>query len=169
NRYEIDANQEFIALGVADIGAGLLQGFAVSGADSRTAVNDSSGGKSQLVGLVAAGLFVVTLMFLTRPPAALPVTVLAAVLVSSALGLFDFQSLAELRHASPREFRLSLVTLLGVITVGVLPGVAVAVGIALIHLVASTSNPHDAVLGRHPEGGYRDLSRYPEAQPGAGL
>ena len=65
NRYEIDSNQEFIALGVADIGAGLLQGFAISGADSRTAVNDSVGGKSQVTGLVAAGLLVLVLLFLT--------------------------------------------------------------------------------------------------------
>ena len=65
NRYEIDPNQEFIALGVADIGAGLLQGFAISGADSRTAVNDSVGGKSQVTGLVAAGLLVLVLLFLT--------------------------------------------------------------------------------------------------------
>jgi len=169
NHYEIDANQEFIALGVADIGAGLLQGFAVSGADSRTAVNDSVGGKSQLVGLVVAGLLVVTLLFLTGPLAALPITVLAAVLIHSAIGLFDFASLARLRRINPREFNLSIVTLLGVITVGVLPGVGVAVGLALIHLVASTSHPHDAVLGRAADGDYRDLSRDPDARPVPGL
>jgi MFS superfamily sulfate permease-like transporter len=71
---------------------------------------------------------------------------------------------------SPREFRLSLVTLLGVITVGVLPGVVVAVVLALLQLLASTSRPHDAVLGRMPgEGGFRDLSRHPEARPVPGL
>jgi len=170
NRYDIDANQEFIALGAADIGAGLLQGFAVSGADSRTAVNDSAGGKSQATGLVAAGLLVLTLLFLTGPLAALPVTVLAAVLIHSAIGLFDFPALAQLRRASPGEFRLSLLALLGVITVGVLPGVAIAVGMAIVHLVASTSRPHDAVLGRIPGmAGYHDLRRHPDARPVAGL
>jgi MFS superfamily sulfate permease-like transporter len=81
NRYEIDSNQEFIALGVADIGAGLLQGFAVSGADSRTAVNDSVGGKSQITSLVAAGLLILVLLFFTTPLALLPIAVLSAVLI----------------------------------------------------------------------------------------
>ncbi len=170
NRYEIDSNREFIALGVADIGAGLLQGFAVSGADSRTAVNDSVGGKSQVTGLIAAGLLVLTLLLLTRPLASLPVAVLAAVLVSSAFGLFDFKSLARLRAISPQEFRLSLITLLGVITVGVLPGVLVAVALALGQLVARASRPNEAVLGRAPDtGAYHDLRNRPDAETVPGL
>ena len=164
NRYDIDSNQEFIALGVADIGAGLLQGFAISGADSRTAVNDSVGGKSQLTGVVAAALLVVVLLFFTGPLALLPVTVLAAVLINSALGLFDVQNLLWLRRVSPQEFRLSIVTLLGVITVGVLPGVVVAVGLALVQLLARASHPHDAELGRLPGiDGYRNISGHPDA------
>jgi high affinity sulfate transporter 1 len=164
NRYDIDSNQEFIALGVADIGAGLLQGFAISGADSRTAVNDSVGGKSQLTGVVAAALLVVVLLFLTGPLALLPVTVLAAVLINSAIGLFDVQNLLWLRRVSPQEFRLSVVTLLGVITVGVLPGVVVAVGLALVQLLARTSHAHDAELGRLPGiDGYRNISGHPDA------
>jgi MFS superfamily sulfate permease-like transporter len=89
NRYEIDSNQEFIALGMADLGSGLMQGFAVSGADSRTAVNDSMGGKTQLTSLVTAGLLVLVLLFLTAPLAHLPIAILAAVLINAALGLFD--------------------------------------------------------------------------------
>ena len=159
NRYDIDSNQEFIALGVADIGAGLLQGFAISGADSRTAVNDSVGGKSQMTGVVAAGLLVVVLLFFTGPLALLPVTVLAAVLINAALGLFDVQSLLWLRRVNRQEFRLSMVTLLGVITVGVLPGVVVAVGLALVQLLARASHPNDAELGRLPGiDGYRNIS-----------
>ena len=91
NRYDLDSNQEFIALGVADIGAGLLRGFAISGADSRTAVNDSVGGKSQLTGVVAAALLVAVLLFFTGPLALVPVTVLSAVLISASLGLFDLK------------------------------------------------------------------------------
>ena len=170
NGYDIDANQEFIALGVADIGAGLLQGFAISGADSRTAVSDSVGGKSQVTGLVAAALLVVTLLFLTVPLAALPIAVLSAVLVNAALGLFDLPGLARLRHISPQEFRLSLLTLLGVITVGVLPGVVVAVGVAILQLVAKASRPHDAVLGRIPGvDGFHDIAGRPEAETVPGL
>jgi high affinity sulfate transporter 1 len=170
NRYDIDPNQEFIALGVADIGAGVMQGFAVSGADSRTAVNDSVGGKSQVVGLVAAVVLVLTLLFLTGPLAALPIAVLAAVLIDSAIGLFDLPSLVRLRRVSPHEFRLCLITLLGVITVGVVPGVGIAVAVALFQLIRSTSRPHDAVLGRIPGiEGYHDMSRNPAAEPIPGL
>lgn len=114
NRYEIDPNKELIALGVADIGAGVLQGFAVSGADSRTAVNDAVGGKSQATGLVAAVLLLFVLIFLTGPLSSLPIAVLAAVLIHSAIGLFDLPSLIRLRKISRKEFRLSIVTLLGV-------------------------------------------------------
>jgi len=151
NRYETDSNQEFIALGVADIGAGLMQGFAVSGADSRTAVNDSVGGKSQVTSLVAAALLALVLLFLTGPLALLPITVLAAVLINAALGLFDLKSLIRLRRISFQEFRLSIVATLGVITVGVLPGVAIAIGLAMLQLLIKASSPHDALLGSVPE------------------
>jgi high affinity sulfate transporter 1 len=164
NRYDIDSNQEFIALGAADIGSGLLQGFAISGADSRTAVNDSVGGRSQLTGVVAAALVVLVLVFFTGPLALLPVSVLAAVLINAALGLFDVQSLLSLRRISPQEFRLSTVTLLGVVTVGVLPGVLVAVGLAFIQILTRASHPHDAELGRIPGiDGYRNIVGHPEA------
>jgi len=170
NRYELDSNQEFIALGVADIGAGLLQGFAISGADSRTAVNDSVGGKSQVTGLVAAGLLVLVLLFLTAPLALLPITVLAAVLVNAAIGLFDLPGLLRLRHISRPEFILTLVTLLGVITVGVLPGVVVAVVLALMQLLKRASQPHDAILGRISRtSGFHDISSHPAAETFPGL
>ncbi|HQO21272.1 MAG TPA: SulP family inorganic anion transporter [Acidobacteriota bacterium] len=165
NRYEIDPNREFIALGVCDIGAGLMQGFAVSGADSRTAVNDSAGGKSQLTSLVAACLILLTLIYLTVPLASLPIAVLAAVLVNSVFGLFDMKSLMVLRKASLPEFRISMVTLAGVISVGVLPGVLVAVIMALLLILAKASRPNDAVLGRvGSTGSYADISGNPEAE-----
>lgn len=170
NRYEIDPNREFIALGVADIGAGLLQGFAVSGADSRTAVNDSMGGKSQLTGLVAAAGLALTLIFLTKPLGGLPMAVLSAVLIKAALGLFDLRALDVLRRVSPREFRLCLLTLLGVVTVGVLPGVIVAVIAALGQLLVRASQPHDAVLGRIPgTNDYGDTTKYAGAESVPGL
>jgi high affinity sulfate transporter 1 len=148
NRYEVDSNREFIALGIADVGAGLLQGFAVSGADSRTAVNDSVGGKTQVTSLVTAAVLVLVLLFLTGPLAYLPIAALAAILVSAALGLFDLESLLVLRRVDRQELWLALITLVGVITVGVLPGVVVAVGVALVRTVAAASRPNDAVLGR---------------------
>jgi len=170
NRYDIDPNQDFIALGVANLGAGVLSGFAVSGADSRTAMNDSMGGKTQVTGLVAAAVMALTLVFLTRPLGWLPVVVLSAVLIKAAMGLFDWKGLLELRRISPPEFRVCVITLLGVITVGVLPGVVVAVAVAMVILIARASQPHDAVLGRIPGTEiYRDCSRHPEALAFAGL
>jgi MFS superfamily sulfate permease-like transporter len=165
NHYMIDPNREFIALGVADIGAGLLQGFAISGADSRTAMNDSMGGKTQVVGLVTAVVLALTLMFLTGPLAGLPMPVLAAVLIKAAMGLFDLKGLATLRHVSHKEFLLCMITLLGTITVGVLQGVLVAIAVAMIMLVAKSSRPHDAVLGRMPgTDTYLDKAAHPEAE-----
>lgn len=170
NRYDIDPNREFIALGVANIGAGVLQGFAVSGADSRTAVNDSMGGKTQVTGLVTALVLALTLVFLTGPLSWLPMAVLSAVLVKAAIGLFDLSGLAHLRRVSPVEFRVCLITLSGVITVGVLPGVVVAVGVAIVLLLVRTSRPHDAVLGRIPgTRAYGDTTTHPEAETFPGL
>jgi MFS superfamily sulfate permease-like transporter len=170
NRYEIDSNQEFIALGFADIGAGILQGFAVSGADSRTAVNDSVGGKSQVTSLVTAAVLVLVLLFFTIPLAWLPIAVLSAILVHSALGLFDLKSLTRLRQVAPQEFRVAIITLLGVVTVGVLPGVVFAVGVAIVQVLAKASHPHDALLGRAPGGNvFVNVATHPEAQTVPGL
>jgi len=170
NRYDIDPNREFIALGVANIGAGILQGFAVSGADSRTAVNDSMGGKSQVTSLVAAAVLALTLLFFTKPLSWLPMAVLSAVLIKAAIGLFDVRSLITLRRVSPLEFRVCLITLLGVITVGVLPGVLVALGVAVVLLLMRTSHPHDAVLGRIPGTlAYGDTTTHPGAESFPGL
>jgi len=165
NRYEIDANREFVALGVADIGAGLLQGFAVSGADSRTAVNDAVGGRTQMTSIVAAAVLVLVLFFFTTPLAFLPISVLAAVLINSALGLFDFPSLVRLRRISRQEFRLAIATLLGVVTLGVLPAVIVAIGLALLQLLVHAAHPPDAILGRVPGlDGYHSVAGRPTAE-----
>jgi high affinity sulfate transporter 1 len=165
NRYDIDPNREFIALGVANIGSGILQGFAVSGADSRTAVNDSMGGKSKVTGLVACAVLALTLLFITGPLGFLPMAVLSAVLIKASLGLFDLRALAILRRVSHKEFRLCLITLLGVITVGVLPGVVVAVGVAIAQLLMRETWPHDAVLGRIPgTNDYHDAATHPGAE-----
>ncbi|MEI6915807.1 MAG: STAS domain-containing protein, partial [Armatimonadota bacterium] len=139
-------------------------------ADSRTAVNDSVGGKSQVTGLVAAAVLALTLLFLTKPLGWLPMTVLSAVLIKAATSLFDVPGLKRLSRVSPHEFRLCLLTLLGVITVGVLPGVLVAVGMALVQIMTRTSSPHDAVLGRIPAtGAFRDSATHPEAELFPGL
>jgi MFS superfamily sulfate permease-like transporter len=147
NGYSINPNQDMIALGFSDIAAGLSRGFVVSGADSRTAVADTSGGKTQLTSVVAAFAMALVLLFLTGPLAMLPKAALAAILVSSAFGLFDIESLRRYFRLSPAEFWLSIVAMVGVITLGVLHGVLIAVALTLLRLIALASRPRDGVFG----------------------
>jgi len=147
NGYAINVNQDMIALGISDLASGFSRGFVVSGADSRTAVADSAGGKTQVTSLVAAATMAAVLLFLTGPLAYVPTAALAAILISSALGLFDVASLRRYYRVSRPEFWLSLVAMLGVMTVGVLQGVLIAVALALLKLLRLASRPHDAVLG----------------------
>ena len=170
NRYEIDANQELIALGAANLAVGLGQGFPVTGADSRTAVNDAMGGKSQLVGIVAAGAMLLVLFLLTGPLALVPTTALAAVILVSAAGLFDITGLRLLLGMSRREGLLSAATTLGVLVLGVLPGVVLAVVLSLSWLLATAMRPKDAVLGRLPGlQGYQSVADHPQAETVPGL
>ena len=170
NHYEIDANRELLALGVANLAVGLGQGFPVTGADSRTAVNDAVGGRTQLVGIVAAGAMLLVLLFLTAPLALVPTPALAAVILVSAVGLFDTAGLRRLWRMSRREGLLSLATTAGVLLLGVLQGVVLAVSLSLFWLLATTMRPTDAVLGRLPGlRGFHSVADYPEAETLPGL
>ena len=170
NRYEIDPDRELIGFGACNIVAGLTQGFPVTGSDSRTAVNDAMGGKSQLVGVLAGGVMLLSLFLLTEPLAYVPNAALAAVIVVAAVGLFDFSTLRELYAMSRVELGFSLGTTLGVLVLGVLPGVLLAVVLSLLLLLILTSRPTDAVLGRVPGmQGYHDRKDYPEAETMPGL
>jgi high affinity sulfate transporter 1 len=170
NRYEVDANQELIAFGACNIASGLGQGFPVTGADSRTAVNNAMGGKTQLVGIVAAAAMLLILFFLTEPLGYVPTAALAAVIMVSAVGLFDFNELRNLYEMSHRELLLSVGTTLGVLILGVLPGVLLAVALSLFWLLAVVSRPHDGVLGR-AKGikGFHNIADFPEATTIPGL
>jgi high affinity sulfate transporter 1 len=168
--YTVDANREFISLGLANIGAGLSQGFAISGADSRTAVADSAGGKTQLGQLFAAIGLALVLLFLTKPLAYLPTPALAAVLVVAVSGLLQIDTVRWLSKVSRPEFRLCLLTTLGVITMGMGPGVMVAVILSLIMILMRASRPPDAILGAIPgERGHVDLAENHEAAATPGL
>lgn len=170
NRYEVDADRELIGFGAGNIVSGLAQGFPVTGADSRTAVNNAMGGKSQMVGLVAGGVMLLSLFFLTGPMAYIPNTALAAVIIVSAAGLFDYATLRELHAMSRVELGFSVGTTLGVLVLGVLPGVLLAVVLSLLLLLMLTSRPTVAVLGRVPGmKGYHDLRDYPGAETIPGL
>jgi MFS superfamily sulfate permease-like transporter len=170
NHYEIDANQELIAFGASNLASGLAQGFPVTGADSRTAVNNAVGGKTQLVGIVAAATMLFVLLFLKAPLALVPTAALAAVVFVSALSLFDLGGLRDLARMSWREGLLSLSTTVGVLTLGVLPGVVLAVALSLAWLLMVASRPQDAVLGRVPGlPSFHSLADYPKAATVPGL
>ncbi|HGM8143069.1 TPA: SulP family inorganic anion transporter [Pseudomonas aeruginosa] len=168
--YSINPNHEFVALGLANIGAGVSQGFAISGADSRTAVNDMVGGKTQLVGVVAALVIAATLLLLNKPLGWVPMPALGAVLLLAGWGLIDVQPLKGFWKLSRFEFSLCLLTTVGVLSVGVLPGIFVAVSIAVLRLLYYTYRPSDAVLGwMHGIDGQVELAKYPQATTLPGL
>ena len=170
NGYEVNANQELIGFGACNLASGLAQGFPVTGADSRTAVNNAMGGKTQVVGLVAGGAMLLVLLFMTEPLADVPTTALAAVILVSAVGLFDLADLRLLYRMSYREFLMSVGTTLGVLILGVLPGVLLAVALSLIWLLSVGSRPNDAVLGRVAgQKGFHNVADYPEAKTIPGL
>lgn len=170
NRYEINADQELTAYGACNLFTGLLQGYPVTGADSRTAVNDAMGGKTQVTGLVAGSTMLLVLFFLTEPLADVPITALAAVIIVAAFGLFDVRAWERMWRISPVEFSLSVGTTVGVLIVGVLPGVLLAVGISIMLLLAGASKPHTAVVGRVKElKSFHSVKDYPEAETLPGL
>ncbi len=170
SREEVDSNQELLGLGACNIVSGLLQGFAVSGTSSRTAVNLAAGGKSQLAGIVAGLVMLLVLLFLTGPLAYIPKTVLAAAIIVSGLSLFDERALRELYATSRLEFGVCMVAMVGVLLMGVLPGIGLAIGLSLAWLLYAQSNPPDAILGRVPGmKGYHDVKEYPEAVTVPGL
>ncbi|MDH0648653.1 SulP family inorganic anion transporter [Pseudomonas sp. GD03858] len=168
--YAINANHEFVALGVSNLAAGISQGFAISGADSRTAVNDMVGGKSQLVGIIAALVIALILLFLTAPMAWIPQAALGAVLLMAGWGLIDVKSLKTIRRLSRFEFWLCLLTTVGVLGLGVLPGIVFAVTLAILRLLYSIYQPTDAVLGWVPGiEGQVDVRQHKDARTVPGL
>ncbi len=170
NKYEIDVDREFIALGACNIAAGLSQGFAVTGADSRTAISDAMGGKTQVTGLVAAGAMALVLLFFTGPLQYLPGAALGAVLISAAIGLFDWPALVRFYRIQEGEFVVCITAMLGVVTFGALQGIGLAIGLAMLVLLIRSSRPGEAVLGR-VEGlqGFHDVALHEGASLVPGL
>jgi MFS superfamily sulfate permease-like transporter len=170
NKYEVAADREFIALGLANVVSGLSSGFAIAGADSRTAINDITGGRSQVSGLTAALVMALVLIACTGPLSYIPTASLGAVLVLAGASLFDFQTVWKIRDISRSEFALSLIATLGVATIGVLPGIALSVMLSLVLLIRRASSPYDAILGQVPGvDGFTDISEYPNALTISGL
>ncbi|WP_266180224.1 SulP family inorganic anion transporter [Dyella humicola] len=166
----VDPNQEMIGLGAANLAAGLFQGFPISSSSSRTPVAEAAGAKTQLTGVV--GALAVALLLLVAPNLLehLPSSALAAVVIASAIGLFEFSDLRRILRIQPWEFWLSMACFVGVAMLGVIPGIGIAIGLAIIEFLWDGWRPHYAVMGR-VDGirGYHDIKRYPEARLIPGL
>jgi len=170
NGYEVDANRELFALGTANIAAGFSQAIAISSSGSRTALNDTTGGMSQVVGLVSAVTALVVATVATPLIAPLPTAALSVVVVAAALSMFDVHSIARLRRVRTAELGLALATLVGVLALGVLDGLLVAVALSIGVFVYRSVRPHDAVLGEVENmDGYHDIESFPAAETVPGL
>ena len=166
----VDPNQEMIGLGAANFVAGFFQGFPISSSSSRTPVAEASGAKTQLTGVVGAVSVALLLLFGADLLKDLPNSALAAVVISSAIGLFEIGDLRRIFRIQQWEFWLSIACFLGVAVFGAIPGIGLAIVIAVIEFLWDGWRPHYAVLGR-VDGirGYHDITRYPKARLIPGL
>ena len=169
-RTSVDPNQEMTGLGAANLAAGLFQGFPISSSSSRTPVAEAAGARTQLTGVFGAGFVALLLILAPNLLRNLPSSALAAVVIAAAIGLFEFADLRRILRVQPWEFWLSIVCFVGVAVFGVIPGIGLAVLLAVIEFLWDGWRPHHAVLGR-VDGirGYHDLKRYPEARLVPGL
>jgi sulfate permease, SulP family len=170
HNHEIDANQEFLALGVANLVVGCCQGFPISSSASRTAIGDSLGSKSQIFSLVAVVGVIMVLLSLRPLLALFPKAALGAIVIYAACKLVDIPAARRLKRFRSSEFNLAVFTMVGVLTTGILNGVVIAIGLSVIDLLARIAHPHDAVLGSVPGvAGLHDIEDWPGAQTIPGL
>jgi len=169
-RSYVDPNQEMIGLGAANLAAGFFQGFPISSSSSRTPVAEAAGARTQLTGVVGAVAVALLLVFAPDLLRDLPNSALAAVVIASAIGLFEFADLKRIFRIQRWEFWLSIGCFAGVAALGAIPGIGFAVVAAIIEFLWDGWRPHYAVLGR-VDGirGFHDISRYPEARLVPGL
>jgi high affinity sulfate transporter 1 len=167
---EVDANQELGGIGAANVLVGFFQGFPISTSGSRTAVAEQSGAKTQLTGVVSAAAVLVMLLFLPGLVRNLPQAALAAILIVAAISLFDLVELRRFFAVSRSEFVLAVVCALGVIFIGVLQGIVVAVLLSILQLFLKAWRPAWAILGEENGApGFQDLKHNPTAQALPGI
>ncbi len=166
----VNPNQEMVGLGAANLAAGFFQGFPISSSSSRTPVAEAAGARTQLTGVV--GALAVALLLLVAPNLLqhLPSAALAAVVIAAAIGLIEIEDLIRIYRMQPWEFWLSIVCFVGVAVFGAIPGIGIAIVIAVIEFLWDGWRPYSAVLGR-ADGvqGYHDITRYPDARQIPGL
>ncbi len=159
--YKLDANQELVALGLANVGGAFFSSFPVTGGFSRTAVNDQAGARTGLASLISAMLVVVTLLFLTPLFRFLPNAILAAVIMVAVYGLIDYKEAKHLWHSNRGDFVLWVVTFIATLFIGIEQGIGLGVILSLALVIYRTTRPHIAVLGRVPGTFfYRNVERF---------
>jgi sulfate permease, SulP family len=157
-------------MGAANLAAGLTQAFPIGASGSRTAVNDQMGGRTQISGLIGAGAIACVLLFLTEPMQYLPKAALGAVIVAAAIGLIEPDAWRGLARTSRVEVAIAVVTMAGVVAVGVLKALLVAVALSIVDVARRSATPHDAVLGWvERQGRYADVRLHPRAQVTPGV
>jgi high affinity sulfate transporter 1 len=169
-RTPVDPNQEMVGLGAANVAAGFFQGFPISSSSSRTPVAEAAGAKTQLTGVVGAIAIALLLLFAPALLQDLPNTALAAIVIASAIGLIEVSDLRRIYRIQQWEFWLSMTCFAGVALFGAIPGILIAIVMAVIEFLWDGWRPHSAVLGRvGGVEGYHDVTRYPHARQIPGL
>jgi SulP family sulfate permease len=150
HKYEINPDRELIALGAANLVAGLFRSFAVGGSQSRTLLNSATGGRSQMVSLIAAVLLIAFMYFLASWIATLPTVAIASILIFTGITLIDISGLRRLHQQHRQSAWVAMLTSIGVVVIGVLPGILIGVVLSLLKVLSQTVRPQDALLGRQP-------------------
>jgi high affinity sulfate transporter 1 len=166
----VDPNQEMVGLGAANLATGFFQGFPISSSASRTPVAEAAGARTQLTSVVGALAIAILLLVAPNLLQHLPTAALAAVVIAAAIGLFEVADLKRIYRIQQWEFWLAMVCFVGVAVFGVIPGIGLAIALAIIEFLWDGWRPHSAVLGRaHGVKGYHDITRYPDARQIPGL
>jgi high affinity sulfate transporter 1 len=166
----VDPNQEMVGLGAANLAAGCFHGFPISSSSSRTPVAEAAGARTQLTSVVGALAIAALLLAAPNLLRHLPTAALAAVVIASAIGLFEITDLKRIYRIQQWEFWLSIACLVGVAVLGAIPGIGLAIAIAIAEFLWDGWRPHSAILGRADRvKGYHDITRYPDARRIPGL
>jgi high affinity sulfate transporter 1 len=167
--YEVDADQELLALGAANVSSGLFQGITIDMSLSSTASGEAAGERTQLSSLVSAGIILAVVVFLAPLLRNLPSAVLGAIVLTSILGLFNFAEFRRYYRQRKTDFVLAVTALVGVISTSVMVGLGIAVLLSVVMLLYRASRPYIALLGKRTSGEYGDMGRHPDAQSLPGL
>lgn len=163
--YKVDANQELVGLGLANIGGSFFQSIPTTGGFSRTAVNDQSGANTTLAAVISAGIIALTVLFLTPLFYYLPSAVLAAIIMVAVAGLFDYEEMLHLWKTDKKDLAMLGITFVATLGLGIEEGIGIGVLMSLALVIYSSSKPHSAELGRLGSSKtFRNINRYGDAK-----